>query len=334
MNFDYTEDQKEIKRTARELLAARVKPERLRELAEAGRYDDELWDEIVQLGWPGIAVSEENGGQGLGLIELAILQEELGYALAPTPFLSTAAAGLLLEHAGSDDQRARWLPGLASGEERGTVGVAGSGGDATLVPDAGRATFVIVVAGDEARLLPAADAGIDAVETLDSTRGFGSVGASEGGAALPGDARAALDRVAVALAAESVGVAQRMLETSVEYAKDRKQFGQPIGVHQAVSHRCAQMLLETESARSSVLYAAWAGDHEPESLPLAAASAKAYASDAGWRVTASALQVHGGIGFTWEHDLHFFLKRAKVNAHLYGSARDHRERVADLISAG
>ena len=120
------------------------------------------------------------------------------------------------------------------------------------------------------------------------------------------------------------------MEMAVEYARDRKQFGRPIGAYQAVSHRCAQMLLETEGARSASYYAAWALDHEPQSAPLAASMAKAYASDAGWRVTASALQVHGGIGFTWEHDLHFFLKRAKAGGLLYGSAGEHRERVAEL----
>jgi alkylation response protein AidB-like acyl-CoA dehydrogenase len=120
------------------------------------------------------------------------------------------------------------------------------------------------------------------------------------------------------------------MEMAVEYAKDRKQFGRPIGAYQAVSHTCAQMLLETEGARSTVLYAAWALDHEPSSGALAAAMAKAYAGDAGWRVPAAALQVHGGIGFTWEHDLHLWLKRGRANRALYGSPRFHRERVADL----
>ncbi len=136
----------------------------------------------------------------------------------------------------------------------------------------------------------------------------------------------------MALAAESIGVAQRTMEMSVEYAKDRKQFDRPIGSYQAVSHRCAQMLLETENARSAVYGAAWAADAEPESLPLAASIAKAYASDAGWRVPDAAIQVHGGIGFTWEHDLHFFLKRGKANAALFGDAKWHRERVADAVA--
>ncbi len=148
---------------------------------------------------------------------------------------------------------------------------------------------------------------------------------------LPGDADSARDAIAVALAAESVGVARRAMDMAVEYAKDREQFGRPIGAYQAVSHACAQMLLEVEGARSTVLYAAWALDHEPESGPLAAAMAKAYASDAGWRVPAASLQVHGGIGFTWEHDLHLWLKRGKANAYLWGTAGEHRARVADLI---
>jgi alkylation response protein AidB-like acyl-CoA dehydrogenase len=142
--------------------------------------------------------------------------------------------------------------------------------------------------------------------------------------------RPAHDAAATALAAESVGVAQRAMEMAVEYAKDRKQFDTPIGAFQAVSHRCAQMLLETEGARSATYHAAWALDHEPSSGALAASMAKAYASDAGFRVPASSIQVHGGIGFTWEHDLHWFLKRGTANAHAFGDARWHRARVAEL----
>jgi len=138
--------------------------------------------------------------------------------------------------------------------------------------------------------------------------------------------------VATALAAELTGVAQRAMEMAVEYARDRKQFDRPIGVNQGVSHRCAQMLLEVEGARSATYYAGWASDHEPDTAALAASMAKAYASDAGWRVTASSLQVHAGIGFTWEHDLHFFLKRAKTDGTLFGDARYHRERVAELAA--
>ena len=328
MNFDFSDDQQAIKRTAKDFLAARFTAERVRALAEGGTYDDDAWKEICELGWPGIFVAEEHGGLGLGIVELVILMEELGYALAPLPFLSGVAAGLALELAGSDEQRERWLPGIASGEVRATAGLA-TNGEARLVPDAAGAELIVLLSRDGARLVEAGDAEVEPVETIDATRRFGRVRA-DGGEPLPGDAGAALDRIATALAAELTGVAQRTMEMAVEYARDRKQFGRPIGAYQAVSHRCAQMLLETEGARSASYYAAWTADAETESLPAAASMAKAYASDAAWRVAASSLQVHGGIGFTWEHDLHFFLKRAKTGGLLFGSAGEHRDRVAEL----
>jgi len=328
MNFDYTDDQRAIKSTANEFLANRYKMEKVRELAEAGEYDDALWGEIAELGWPGIFVDEEHGGQGLGQVELTILMEELGYALAPAPFLSNAAAGLMLAHAGSDEQRERWLPGIASGERRATVGQL-SEGVAPLVADADSAALIVLLDNGSASIVESGDAQIERADTIDSTRRFFRVQA-DGGEPLEGDVDAAVARVEVALAAELVGVAQRAMEMAVDYAKERKQFDRPIGAYQAVSHRCAQMLLEVEGARAATLYASWVADHEPESLALAASMAKAYAADAGWRVTASSLQVHGGIGFTWEHDLHFFLKRARTDGSLFGSPRTHRDRVAEL----
>jgi alkylation response protein AidB-like acyl-CoA dehydrogenase len=335
LNFDFTDDQQAIKSTAHDFLAARLKPDKLRQLAEAGEYDDALWKEMSELGWPGIFIGEEHGGQGLGVVELVILMEELGYALAPSPFLSNAAAGLMIQHAGSDDQRDRWLPGIASGEQRGTVAYVVNGA-ASLVPDADTADIVVIFdeASGTATVEEAGAVQAKSVDTIDSTRRFSRVEPSNGGGEEltggRGPAADAIAPIAVALAGELVGVSQRAMEMAVEYAKDRQQFGRPIGAYQAVSHRCAQMLLETEGARSATLYAAWTADHEPESLQLAGSMAKAYASDCGWRVTSSSLQVHGGIGFTWEHDLHFFLKRAKTDGHLFGSAREHRERVAEL----
>jgi alkylation response protein AidB-like acyl-CoA dehydrogenase len=332
MNFDFTDDQQAIKRTANELLAARFKPERVRELAEAGGYDDEAWKEMAELGWAGIFIDEEHGGQGLGIVELVILMEELGYALAPVPFLSNAAAGLALQFAGTDEQKERWLPGIASGEARGTVGMLRDG-EARLVPDADSAEVIVLIGSDgSTSVVDAASAEVEPFETMDRTRRFARVRA-DGGEPLGGDCFAAGDRIATALAAETVGVAQKAMEMAVEYARDRKQFGRPIGSYQAVSHRCAQMLLEVEGSRSAAYYAGWCADAEPESLAAAASMAKAYSSDAGWRVCGSSLQVHGGIGFTWEHDLHFYLKRAKTNAMLFGSAREHRERVAELSLA-
>jgi alkylation response protein AidB-like acyl-CoA dehydrogenase len=330
MNFDYTDDQQAIKSTARDFLANRLTPEKLRELAEAGEYDAGLWSEMSELGWPGIFIGEEHGGQELGVVELAILQEELGYSLAPSPFFSNAAAGLVIQHAGSEEQKEKWLPGIASGEQRGTVAWV-KNGSAPLVPDADSASLIVLLDGSSATVVEAGSAQVEKVDTIDSTRRFGRVEANGGGESLDAaDPSEALAPIATALSAELVGVAQRCMEMAVEYAKDRQQFGRPIGAYQAVSHRCAQMMLEVEGARSITLYAAWAADHEPESQELASSMAKAYASDAGWRVAASSLQVHGGIGFTWEHDLHFFLKRAKADGHMFGTAGEHRERVADL----
>ncbi len=333
MNFDFTDDQQAIKRTARDLLAQRFKPEAVRELSEARRYDDAHFAELADLGWTGIFIDEEHGGQGLGTVELAILMEELGYSLAPVPFLSNAAAGLALQHAGSDEQRSRWLPGIASGEARGAAGLARDG-EGSLVADADSAAVIVLFEDGAGAVYEAFDCEIEPVEAIDATRRYARVRPSGEGEALASDPAPALDRIATAVAAELTGICQRTMEMSVEYARERKQFDRPIGAYQAVSHRCADMLREVESTRSTTLWAAWAAEAEPETLPLAAAMAKASASDAGWNVTSSALQVHGGIGFTWEHDLHFFLKRAKVDGALFGSAREHRERVAELSGLG
>jgi len=327
MNFDFTDDQRAIKETARELLANRFKLERLRELAESKTYADDAWKEISELGWPGIFIDEENGGQGLGLLELIILVEEMGYVLAPLPFLSNAAAGLVLQEAGATDR----LAGVASGESRGTVGIV-KDGRAALVPDADSADFIVLIDGEEGTLVERADAKVEPIDAIDPTRRYASVEAN-GGESL-GDVSRGRDLIATAVAAELVGVSQRAMEMAVEYAKDRKQFDRQIGAYQAVSHVCAEMLKQVEGSRSLAYYAGWAAAAAPDEFPLAASMAKAYASDAGWFTTSSSLQVHGGIGFTWEHDLHWFLKRAKTDGVLYGSARDHRERVASLAGLG
>jgi alkylation response protein AidB-like acyl-CoA dehydrogenase len=367
MYFDLTDEQQAIKSTAHDFLASRFKSERIREIADSeDGFDESGWKEMAELGWTGLALPEEWGGQGLGAVELAILFEEMGYALAPSPLFSTTIAGLALAFCGSDDQKERYLRPLAEGEKRGTPALWDSdssaapgeftlaaesdgdgvvlNGEKVLVPDAASADFFLVATADGRRHI--VDAGAEGVRvtpetSLDLTRRFSSVrfdgvkvAAADTLPAEGADYFQVFWRVCVMLAAESTGVAQRALEMSIEYAKDRQQFGRPIGAYQAVSHRCAQMLLETEGARSAVYGAAWAADAEPESLPLAASMAKAYASDAGWRVPDAAIQVHGGIGFTWEHDLHFFLKRGRTNAAIFGDAKWHRERVADAVLAG
>jgi alkylation response protein AidB-like acyl-CoA dehydrogenase len=356
MNFDFTDDQEAIKRTAHDFLAARYKSETIRQLAEDERgFTEAQWQELVELGWPGMIVPEEHEGLGLGAVELVVIAEEMGYALAPSPLHSNTAAALLLIAAGTDDQRRRWLEPLARGELRGTLAVwdeqAGWAPDRSeaeptgraltatkiAVPDAASADFLIVAGADGRHyLLQTSDPSVQIVaeSPLDPTRKLFTVHLAaapvEPLADHPERVAHAYATIVTALAAENVGVAQRAMEMAVEYAKDRKQFDRPIGAYQAVSHRCAQMLLEVESARSLSYWAAWALEHDPESALRAASMAKAYAGDAGFRVTASSLQLHGGIGFTWEHDLHFFLKRATSNAHAFGDSRWHRDRAADL----
>ncbi len=357
MNFGFSDDQQAIKRTARDFLAARYPLATVRKLAEDGRgFTDEQWNELVELGWSGVIVPEDSGGLGLGPVELVVIAEEMGYALAPSPWFSTTCATLMVSAVGTDEQRARWLEPLAGGELRGTLAVwdERSGwapdhseiepaSDGTLsaskiaVPDAGAAAFLIVSGADGRHYLVERDAPgvtVEPEQAIDPTRKLFRV-TLDGAAAEP--LEHVPDRIAgvyativTVLAAENVGVAQRAMEMAVAYAKDRTQFDRPIGSYQAVSHRCAQMLLEVEGARSLAYWAGWALDNEPGAGPRAASMAKAYAGDAGFRVTASALQVHGGIGFTYEHDLHFFLKRAFANAHAFGDSRWHRDRVADL----
>ena len=315
MDFDLTEDQREIKNVARELLAARSPFARVREAAEAGRYDDALWREIVDLGWPGIAVPEELGGQGLGAVELAVLLEELGYACAATPFLATAVAAAVIASGGSDEQRSRWLPGLLTGETRAGIGAP------DLVIDGDTADLAVVVDDDGARLIAAPPS--EPLVTIDPTRRFGRVAGD--GEPLAGDVG---DRLRAAVAAEVVGVCQRALEMTLDYVKERKQFGVAVGSFQAVAHRCAQMLLHTESARSTAYYAAWAADAEPARLGEAAALAAAAAATGGREVAAGAIQAHGGIGFTWEADVHWLYKRAEVDRALLGGPARHHAALA------
>ncbi|MGA2454740.1 MAG: acyl-CoA dehydrogenase family protein [Solirubrobacteraceae bacterium] len=332
MDFGLTDDQRDIQRTARELLAERAKPERVREHAEAHTTDEVLWQELCELGWPGIAISEEHGGQGLGTIELSILCEELGRVVAPVPFLGSAMAACVIEQAGTPEQRERWLPGLASGK---TIGALASAVDGTaeLVIGGAEAGVIVLVEDDGGgRLLTPDQAEVSPLQAIDPTRSAVRVSAGpDAGEALE-DGCPGLGHALVAVSSELVGVCERALEMTVAYVKERKQFGVPVGAYQAVSHRCAQMLLETEQARSTTAYAAWSADANPDGLAEAAAMAKAAASDAGREVTASAIQAHGGIGFTWEADVHWLFKRAQLDAALLGGAKRHRGRVAAILA--
>ncbi|MGZ4172847.1 MAG: acyl-CoA dehydrogenase family protein [Solirubrobacteraceae bacterium] len=322
MDFDLTQDQKDIKNVAHDVLGARSPFAKVREAADSGAYDPQLWSELVELGWPAIAVAEPYGGQGLGAVELAVLLEELGYACAATPLLSSATAAAVIQTTGSDAQRERWLPSLASGQS--TAGL----GTRELAADAADAAVILLLDGDEVVVVDRATADVDAITTIDGTRRFATVQGD--GEPLGAGASA---RIRAAVAAEVVGVCQRALEMTIEYVKERKQFGVPVGSFQAVAHRCAQMLLGTESARSTAYFAAWAADDDQDRLPEAAALAAAAAADAGREVTASAIQAHGGIGFTWEADVHWLYKRAQLDAALLGGSGRHRAALTRIAGA-
>ena len=253
MDFGLTDDQREIQRTARELLGERARWELVRKHAEQRRTDGALWQELCSLGWPGIAIAEEYGGQGLGQVELSILCEELGRTVAPVPFLPTVLAATLIEQAGSEQQRRRWLPGLASGETIGAVGEARDG-VAELVLGAAEAQVVVLLEDGGARVVAAAEAEIAPLEAIDPTRSAARISAGVGvGEALNGEHAAGLDRALIAIASELVGVCERALGMTVEYVKERRQFGVPVGSYQAVSPLRADAAGNREGARDGCL---------------------------------------------------------------------------------
>jgi alkylation response protein AidB-like acyl-CoA dehydrogenase len=328
MDFDLSAEEREIQSTARELLAARCGPAAVRAAAQDGKQDGALWQEVSGLGWPGIAIEERHGGQGLGLVELCVIIEQTGAALAPVPLLPSVGAALMIARAGSPEQQERWLPALAHGSATGAVGTRGKIG-CLLAGGTEADVFAIVEDGGGGSLLERSQADARLFSSIDPLRSYCEADGT--GEPLPGDVGAAALTVAIAVAAESVGVCQRALEMTLAYVKDRKQFGTPVGAFQAVSHRCAEMLLATEQARSVLYHAAWATDARPQLLAEAASVAKALASEAAIGVTSSAIQAHGGIGFTWEADVHWLYKRAQMNAQLMGGAGEHRRRLAHVL---
>ncbi|WP_405136287.1 acyl-CoA dehydrogenase family protein [Nocardia sp. NBC_01388] len=334
MRFDFTDDQRDIQQTARAVLTARANPQHRRRAAEGGGFDHALWSELAELGWAGIAVAEDFGGQGLGLVELAILTEELGYACVGAPLLGTVTAALALTHAGSGAQSERWLSGLATGKVSGAMGLGGAGRNREAIADAVTADVLVII--DPARraglVAERAQAQITPLDVVDTTRGYAYADVREG-AALTGDVAGAVDRATIVVAAELVGVCQAALDLTVGYAKQRKQFGSAIGSFQAIAHTAADMLRHTESARSATYYAAWTADHgSPEELALAASMAKAAASEAGRAVTAAAVQMHGAFGFSWESEPHWYFSRAVLDARALGGTAFHRARIAELVA--
>jgi len=304
---------------------------------------DELWPELGPLGWTGLAVSEADGGQGYGLSELAVVLEELGRGCLPGPFLSTVVVAVALDRWGSDPELVARLAagtvpaGLALSSELEMRGAGVSGRAAVVWNGATAEVLLVPVQVDGATvwgIVDRADVSVRDLPSFDRTRRLVEVTLDQ--AALPAARRLApgapVEALATLLAgAELVGVADWCVSTAATYATERVQFGRPIGQFQAVKHRCADMLVDVEGMRSTVYWAAWCIGADDADASVAASTAKIWCGDASKRVMASALQVHGGIGFTWEHDLHFFLKRAQLDQLAFGDASAHRARLASLL---
>jgi alkylation response protein AidB-like acyl-CoA dehydrogenase len=326
MDFDLTEDQLALRSGAADVLddlasAARVRTHTTTDAA----FDTALWSAMVDQGWLGVELAEDVGGLGLGSVEVAVLVEELGGHAAPVPFVPTVLALDAFAGAGDDE----WVQRLLAGDALACV----AWDAAAPVPYAPSADIAVVLADDGVYAMDIVDKP-RREPAMDLTRELGWLNFDRSRARQLGgvDARTRLlDRGATFTSADLLGSAARALEMAVEYAKDRVQFGKPIGSFQAIKHRCADMLVDVEGMRSTVYWAAWcigAGDADAS---VAASTAKTWCGDASKRVMASALQVHGGIGFTWEHDLHFFLKRAHLDQLAFGDASAHRERLAALL---
>jgi alkylation response protein AidB-like acyl-CoA dehydrogenase len=360
VNFDYTDDQKQLKDEARRFLAAVAPLTVARGVLEdpAEGYDKALWARIGEQGWCGAAIPEEFGGLGLGYVELCALAEELGRAVAPVPFASSVylfAEALLV--AGTEAQKAELLPKVASGELIGTLAVTeGPGvlsgeriatrcengmlsGVKLPVTDGMAADRAIVLAREGLFVVDLNGPGVtrEYVATIDPTRGSAKI-TFEKALAEPlafGDGMAQLsrihDRAAILLAFEALGGADRALEMARDYALERYAFGRQIGSYQAIKHKLADVFVRNEVARANAYYGAWALSSDAPELPLAAAAARVSSSAAYHLAAKENIQTHGGIGFTWEADCHFFYRRARHLALIIGAPRDWKRRLVDRL---
>jgi alkylation response protein AidB-like acyl-CoA dehydrogenase len=371
VDFELSEDQVALRDAARSLLEGSCPTSRVRVVADTGSHvDDQLWAAMAVQGWPGVERSVDDGGLGLGLVEVAVLCEQLGRHLAPVPFAGTVVAQGALASAVSSDALGggpttalgdtdvgTWARRLSAGEATGAVawsrrvdavrarldhdGTWRLQGRSDPVVGGPSADVLVVLAeadGAPALFTLASDDGARCTSepAMDRTRALGWLELDDRPALRLGDdgaAAAVLDRAVAAVCAEMLGAADVVLAMTVQYAKDRVQFGRPIGGFQAVKHRCADMLVDVEGMRSATYYAAWAVGAQDPDASAAASAAKVWCSDAARRVMASGLQVHGGIGFTWEHDLHLFLKRSQLDQVTFGDAAYHRERIARILKA-
>jgi alkylation response protein AidB-like acyl-CoA dehydrogenase len=378
MDFGFSEEQEMLRQSVREFLEGECPMTYVRQMMEDERgFSEDLWKKMAGLGWTGLIVPEEYGGAGLSMVDMVVVLEEMGKVVMPGPFFaSSILGGVAIDLGGSDEQKKRYLPEMASGAVRATLaqveesgrwgaeGIAlpaasaGAGfklsGTKLFVHDAHNADLLIVPArtggsGEEGVTLFVVDAksagvSVRVLKTMDQTRKLCEVcfdGVELGVDSILGDVGSGwpllarvVDRAKVALCAEMCGGAQRVLDMSVEYAKVREQFGKPIGSFQAIQHKCADMMVQTESAKSATYYAAWAVANSVDEAHLAACMAKAYCSDAYRYVSSEGIQIHGGIGFTWEHDMHLYFKRAKGSEVTFGDATWNRELVAQEVLDG
>jgi alkylation response protein AidB-like acyl-CoA dehydrogenase len=356
MQFGLSESQEILRDSARKFFAGECPMAEVRRLIETDTaYDAKLWSKMAEQGYTGFIYPEEYGGAGLGIVELILWMEESGRALLPGPFFTTVVqAGSLLDAAGSPDQKKKYLGPICRGETRATVAFLETGaswdpadirleavdgkltGEKLFVPDAAVADSIIVVARNGVFVVDSRAPGItikpmpgmDLTRRQYSVKFKNTVGDKLSNAAGLPRARSI---ATTALVAEMVGGMQRTLDLTVEYAKTRKQFGKSIGTFQAVQHQCADMYLETESSRSAVYYAAWALEQNAPDAATSVSIAKMYASDACRTVGNRGIQIHGGMGFTWENDVHLYYRRAKACETMFGDATFHRERIARLV---
>jgi alkylation response protein AidB-like acyl-CoA dehydrogenase len=369
MNFGFSEEQEELRRLVRRFLEEKSPETEVRRLmATAEGYDEAVWRQMAdQLGLQAMIIPEAYGGAGFSFVELEVVLEEMGAALLCAPYFSTVAlATTALLSSKDESAMSTWLPSIAAGDTIATLAItedsgrweldavttsAKKSGDAwtlsghkSYVLDGHTAGLILVAARTAAGLsLFAVESGATGLTTtplatMDQTRKQARLEFADIPATLvgrDGDAGPGLERTlqlaAVALAAEQVGGAQRVLDNAVDYAKNRMQFGRPIGSFQAIKHKCADMLLQVESAKSAAYYGAWAAATEDDELALAASLAKSYCSEAYFHCAAENIQIHGGIGFTWEHHAHLYFKRAKSSELLLGDPAYHRELLAQRL---
>ncbi len=373
MDFGFSEEQEMLRDAAKRFLTDNCSTKFVRQMmAHETAHDGAFWEKLVGLGWPGLIIPENYGGQGGSFLDLTVIAEEAGKAIVPGPFFAaTMLGGPAIMEGGSEAQKKDLLPKIAAGKLIATVAIAeasgrfdaggielkaakkGSGytitGEKFFVPDAHVADAIIVAvrtggAGENGITLlcvPAKEKGVTVTQlkTVDMTRRmchvkFDDVAASEVIGGADGGwpiLRRTLDIATAGLAAEMVGTAQKALDIAVDYAKTRVQFGKPIGSFQAVKHKCVDMMVAVENARSLTYYACWTVDERVAEAAAAVPMAKAYASDMAKNVTSEAIQVHGGIGFTWEHDMHLYHRRALAGEANLGNAPVHRETVAKSL---